>query len=206
LACVSHCQCRRFQQASHWRTEGSTKRANPTVTTVCFPLNIVLACPLGLGADSPGPLCPDLFAKQSHPFHVPFFLPSGRAGQNAQFAGTGQRADSVHLVEKLCSFYPLDHHRHTRERAGMRDRGGSAVGARYIVRGETTRHNCSVLNKNILFYLASAPGLPLCQTHKLKPQSSRVLNACGSRFHGDYKVHHPQQRRGGSGWQARCTA
>ena len=24
----------------------------------------------------------------------------GRAGQNAQFAGTGQRADSVHLVEK----------------------------------------------------------------------------------------------------------
>jgi hypothetical protein len=29
----------------------------------------------------------------------------GRAGQNAQFAGTGQRADSVHLVEKLCSFW-----------------------------------------------------------------------------------------------------
>jgi len=66
--------------------------------------------------------------------------PWGRAGQNAQFAGTGQRADSVHLVEKLCSFYHLDHHRHTRERAGMRDRGGSAVGARYIVRGGTTRH------------------------------------------------------------------
>jgi hypothetical protein len=64
----------------------------------------------------------------------------GRAGQNAQFAGTGQRADSVHLVEKLCSFYHLDHHRHTRERAGMRDSGGSAVGVRYIVRGGTTRH------------------------------------------------------------------
>ena len=62
------------------------------------------------------------------------------SGQNARFAGTGQRADSVHLVEKLCSFYHLDHHRHTRERAGMRDRGGSAVGARYIVRGGTRRH------------------------------------------------------------------
>ncbi len=61
----------------------------------------------------------------------------------------GQRTGSVHPMEKLCSFYPLDHHRHTRERAGMRDRGGSAVGARYIVRGGTTRHNCTVLNKNI---------------------------------------------------------
>ena len=81
----------------------------------------------------------------------------GRAGQNAQFAGTGQRADSVHLVEKLCSFYPLDHHRHTRERAGMRDRGGSAVGARYIVRGGTTRHNCTVLKKELK---ASALGVP----------------------------------------------
>ena len=59
----------------------------------------------------------------------------GRAGQNAQFAGTGQRADSVHLVEKLCSFYHLDIHRHPRERAGMGECGGSAVGARYIVRG-----------------------------------------------------------------------
>ncbi len=65
-------------------------------------------------------------ARALTPYHVK------EAGQNAQFAGTGQRADSVHLVEKLCSFHHLDHHRHTRERAGMRDRGGSAVGARYI--------------------------------------------------------------------------
>ena len=71
---------------------------------------------------------------------MPVHKGEGRAGQNAQFAGTGQRADSVHLVEKLCSFYHLDHHRHTRERAGMRDRRGSAVGARYIVRGHDT--NC----------------------------------------------------------------
>jgi hypothetical protein len=48
---------------------------------------------------------------------------------------TGQRADSVHPVEKLCSFYHLDTHRHPRERAGMGECGGSAVGARYIVRG-----------------------------------------------------------------------
>ena len=87
-------------------------------------------------------------ALRPHTYHV-IWGGEGRAGQNAQFAGTGQRADSVHLVEKLCSFYPLEHHRHTRERAGMRDRGGSAVGARYIVRGGTTRHNCTVLNKNI---------------------------------------------------------
>jgi len=51
----------------------------------------------------------------------------------------------MHLVEKLCSFYHLDIHRHSRERAGMGDRGGSAVGARYIVRGrkDTTQ---TVLN------------------------------------------------------------
>ena len=41
----------------------------------------------------------------------------------------------MHLVEKLCSFYHLDIHRHPRERAGMGECGGSAVGARYIVRG-----------------------------------------------------------------------
>jgi hypothetical protein len=58
---------------------------------------------------------------------------------------TGPRADSVHPVEKLCSFYHLDIHRHSRERAGMGNRGGSAVGARYIVRGrrDTTQ---TVLN------------------------------------------------------------
>jgi len=51
----------------------------------------------------------------------------------------------VHLVERLCSFYHLDIHRHPRERAGMRECGGSAVGARYIVRGrkDTTQ---TVLN------------------------------------------------------------
>ena len=37
------------------------------------------------------------------------------------------------LTEKLCSFYHLDIHRHSRERAGKKDRGGSAVSARYIV-------------------------------------------------------------------------
>ena len=54
-------------------------------------------------------------------------------------------SDSVHPVEKLCSFYHLDIHRHSRDRAGMGDRGGSAVGAKYIVRGrkDTTQ---TVLN------------------------------------------------------------
>ena len=57
----------------------------------------------------------------------------------------GQRADSVHLAEKLCSFYHLDIQRHSRKRAGKGDRGGSAVGAKYIVRGrkDTTQ---TVLN------------------------------------------------------------
>ena len=60
---------------------------------------------------------------------------------------TGQRADSVHPVERLCSFYHLDIHRHSRERAGMGECGGSAVGAKYIVRGskDTTQ---TVLNIN----------------------------------------------------------
>jgi hypothetical protein len=58
--------------------------------------------------------------------------PFCRAGQNAQFAGTGQRASPLHLAEKLCSLFLLDTQRHTSERAGKRDRGGSAVSARYI--------------------------------------------------------------------------
>jgi hypothetical protein len=43
----------------------------------------------------------------------------------------------VHLTEKLCSFYHLGIQRHSSERAGKRDRGEPAVGARYIVRGRT---------------------------------------------------------------------
>ena len=50
--------------------------------------------------------------------------------QDRGFAGTGQRADSVHLVEKLCSFYHLNIQKHSSERVGVGDRGGSAVGAR----------------------------------------------------------------------------
>jgi hypothetical protein len=42
-------------------------------------------------------------------------------------------ADSVHLVEKLCSFYHLGIQRHSSERAGIGDRGGSAVGAMMIL-------------------------------------------------------------------------
>ena len=47
---------------------------------------------------------------------------------------TGQRADSVHPVERSHSFYHLDIHTlaHPRERAGMENRGGSAVGAKYL--------------------------------------------------------------------------
>ena len=58
---------------------------------------------------------------------------------------TGQRADSVHPVERSHSFYHLDIHTHPCERAGMGECGGSAVGARYIVRGrkDTTQ---TVLN------------------------------------------------------------
>jgi hypothetical protein len=54
----------------------------------------------------------------------------------------GQRADSVHLVKKLCSFYHLDIQRHSSERAGIGDRGEPAVGAKYIVRGRRTHINC----------------------------------------------------------------
>jgi hypothetical protein len=36
----------------------------------------------------------------------------------------------VHLAERSHSFFHLDIHRHPCERAGMENRGGSAVGAR----------------------------------------------------------------------------
>ena len=87
-------------------------------------------------------------ALRPHTYHV-YWGGGGKRVKALSLQETGQRADSVHLVEKLCSFYHLDIHRHSRERAGMGECGGSAVGARYIVRGGTTRHNCTVLNKNI---------------------------------------------------------
>ena len=82
-------------------------------------------------------------ALRPHTYHV-IWGGEGRAGQNAQFADNGQRAGPVHLTEKLCSFFLLDIQRHSGERAGKRDRGGSAVGARYIVRGDDTTQ--TVLN------------------------------------------------------------
>jgi hypothetical protein len=44
-------------------------------------------------------------------------------------------------ISFLGSFFLLDIQRHSGERAGKRDSGGSAVGARYIVRGHDT--NCT---------------------------------------------------------------
>jgi hypothetical protein len=69
----------------------------------------------------------------------------GKRAKTLSLQETGQRADSVHPAERLCSFYHLDIHRHPCERAGIGDRGGSAVGAKYIVRGrrDTTQ---TVLN------------------------------------------------------------
>jgi hypothetical protein len=59
----------------------------------------------------------------------------GKRAKTLSLQETGQRADSVHPVERSHSFYHLDIHIHPRERAGMGNRGGSAVGAKYIVRG-----------------------------------------------------------------------
>ena len=69
----------------------------------------------------------------------------GKRAKTLSLQETGQRADSVHPVERSHSFYHLDIHIHPRERAGMGNRGGSAVGAKYIVRGrrDTTQ---TVLN------------------------------------------------------------
>jgi len=54
--------------------------------------------------------------------------------------GSG-RASRLLVARRGCH---LDIHRHSRERAGMGDRGGSAVGARYIVREDDTTQ--TVLN------------------------------------------------------------
>ena len=64
----------------------------------------------------------------------------GKRAKTLSLQETGQRADSVHLAERSHSFFHLDIHTHPRERAGMENRGGSAVGAKYIVRGRKTRH------------------------------------------------------------------
>ena len=58
------------------------------------------------------------------------FKKNWKGGREVFFAGAGQLADSVHPVEKLCSFYHLDIQRHSSERAGTGDRGGLAVGER----------------------------------------------------------------------------
>ena len=62
-------------------------------------------------------------------------------GANTLSQTTGQRAGSVHLVKKLCSFFLLDIQNIHGEQAGKRDRGGSAVGVRHIVREHDT-HTC----------------------------------------------------------------
>ena len=55
---------------------------------------------------------------------------AGKRAKTLSLQETGQRADSVHPVERSHSFYHLDIHTHPRERAGMGECGGSAVGAR----------------------------------------------------------------------------
>ncbi len=70
----------------------------------------------------------------------------------------GQWADSVHPTEKPCSFYHLGIHRHSRERAGMRDRGELVVGAKYIVRGkEDTTQTVLNIKRDQGFYPWSPP-------------------------------------------------
>ncbi len=56
---------------------------------------------------------------------------------------TGQRAGSVHLAERLCSFSSSTHRAFHGERAGKNDRGG--LGDRCEIRSARTRHhtNCS---------------------------------------------------------------
>ena len=82
------------------------------------------------------------FTRELNPYSPPGRVKSlgGKRAKTLSLQETGQRADSVHPVERSHSFYHLDIHTHPRERAGMENRGGSAVGAKYIVRGRKTRH------------------------------------------------------------------
>ena len=61
-------------------------------------------------------------APTADPPHSPMPAPLGGEGKRAKTLSlqeTGQRADSVHPVERSHSFYHLDIHIHPRERAGM---------------------------------------------------------------------------------------
>ena len=78
---------------------------------------------------------------------------------------------------KTLLLFLLDIQRHPSERAGKRDRGESAVGARYIVRGNDTTQ--TVLNKNI----EGAQGFcPLSPSQEgARDQSSLIAGACRPR-------------------------
>ena len=64
------------------------------------------------------------------------FATRDRAEERVKTLSLQELAESVHLVEKLCSFYHLGIHIHSCKLAVMGNRGGLAVGAKYIVRGK----------------------------------------------------------------------
>jgi hypothetical protein len=108
-----------------------------------------------------------------------FWIFKIRSGPKRLVCRAGHRADSVHPTEKLCSFYHLDIQRHSRERAGIGDRGGSAVDAKYIVRGrkDTTQ---TVLNiKRVQGFCPWSPS-----REGVRDQSSFTIYATGPAVQG----------------------
>ncbi len=83
-----------------------------------------------------------MWLRRSKPLHV-----AGKRAKTLSLQETGQRADSVHPVERSHSFYHLDIHIHPRERAGMgKPRGiGSGCEIHSAREDDTTQ---TVLNKS----------------------------------------------------------
>jgi hypothetical protein len=79
--------------------------------------------------------------------HLPGNL-GGGAGERAKTLSwqiTGQRADSVHLVEKLCPFYLLDIQRHSWRASGQE--GPRGIGSGCEVHSARTRHNTNCIKR-----------------------------------------------------------
>ena len=110
----------------------------------------------------------------------------GKRAKTLSLQETGQRADSVHPVERSHSFYHLDIHRHPCERAGIGDRGGSAVGAKYIVRG---RRDTTQTVLNIKRAQGSCPWSP--PQEGARDQSSSARRGLPSKGRARALLHQP---------------
>jgi hypothetical protein len=135
LACVSHRQCRGFQQALCRSMSG-----------------VLVACRMSSFSSLVSLWCSSL----------------GERATTLSSQTTGQRAGSVHLLEKLCSFFLLDIQNHSWRASGQE--GPRGIGSGCEAHSARTRHNTTCIKQG---YKTSARRLPL---------ESLARGCSGSRF------------------------